>query len=456
MTIRERLEKLVQERKTAQFAAEIKSFARKHADADSRVQISDWFRRLGKLPQALKALTGFESVPSGASTDTPEGRIRLQAAHLLNQAGASLSALQIVSQLDLKQAGDFRIAGMIALDNFEFHLALDYLETFHRLDRDKTSYRSRLTQIARADVLSELGKYNDAIEIVRKLRVDGSETLLQAIRLQAEGEYLARAGKMRESLTALRASEKLMPSAEGTVDSAFLWKWLGYVLGKLGEHAESRSYFKKAEPILASPSLRIEAYLHFLLVQTTAGSHPDLKLIQRMRHYPGVGHGFTQIMNRFSKFSSDLKPIELGFRKARLQIFPELDEYQFGKQWKLGIPLELSLAAALGTAEDWGVSLVRAKATLWPEEVFQFFALDNRVHALLHRLKIRHRLKTRIQDGVIRLTSESSVRVSYGNPTPSFLQKHEQFTRDEFARHYGLSSTQSKHWLNQWIALKRI
>ena len=199
MTTQERLEKLVQERKTAQFVAELKPYAKKHTDADSRVQISDWFRRLGKIPQALKALTGFESVPSGASTDTPEGRIRLQAAHLLNQAGASLSALHIVSQLDLKQAGDFRIAGMIALDNFEFHLALDYLETFHRLDRNKTSYPSRLTQIARADALSELGKYDAAIAVIRKLPVADSETLLKAIRLQAEGEYLARAGKIAKA-----------------------------------------------------------------------------------------------------------------------------------------------------------------------------------------------------------------------------------------------------------------
>lgn len=448
MESRTEIESLVRERRSEAAHEAIRRYLKeRNDDVHALIQASDWYRRLGWYAQGLRVLRQGDSLSATGDRD----KIRLTAAHLLNQSGASQLALKLISKAAPAEPEHDRIAGIIALDNFEFSAAREYLERFHRRDPNPGSYSSRIAKVALADALADEGRWKEAIAIVDSLPVASDETLLAAIRMQALGEYLAIGGDFPESLIKLETALRLFPSEENTTDRGILLKWLAYGYGRRGELARARDLFSQARGLLRKPGLRLEMFFHLQLLRHEIFPLKR-RVLERILHYPGSGPGFARFMNR--RVKRPLEDARFGSDDAPIILHLDRDEYQIRGKPSLGIPLELRLAGALAVAGRWGISLVRIKSTLWPEEIFRFFEIDTRVHALVRRLRSQYGLRARVGKGSIRLKQRSLAQIQVvrsKDRRPAYLASHAVVRRAELSARYGLSSTQAKQWITRWI-----
>ena len=451
------IETLVRERKTRAAADQIRKFLRTPAarsDFKSLIQACDWYRRLGLFREAFLLVSDVLAEPLPAdkdfSTRLPRGRKILWAARLLNLLGASSQALMLARKLVAHDAESNQVLGNIFQANFEYDSAYAHFQKMHDLDPTPESYRSSINRLSLADSLAGLQRFDEAVAIARAIaetRRTADDRLLQGISLEAWGEYLARSGRYEEAQPRLERARACFPADDRTPDRAILDKWQGFVSCKLGDSPRGHAQLNEAITSLRSLALRPEAWLDVVRLQSQLGALSPAQHA-RLVHYPGLSPGFLRML--------EFTPALFGNKTCYLQLDLDADEFSEGGQWFLGLNHELHLLAALRIVEDWGMSLERAKAVIWPDEVYTYPLLEARLHKLIGRLRTRFKVKVEVRDRLIFLGNDALAQVSvatgFTEKRPSFLQLHSEFAAADLSLHYKISRSQRAVRLLEWQA----
>ena len=311
--------------------------------------------------------------------------------------------------------------------------------------RERTSYFARLSRIDRADALDGVGRVAEALDEVRAVEKESPEPYAKAMALQAQGEYLARAGKFAEALPVLERAALLFPPQDHTVDSAFLWKWLGYVEARLGNLSRARQLFSQALSDLQVASQRPEAWLDVIRLQKELGLLGAADALALSR-YPGLPAGFLRCL-----------PPPTVTAPGELVIDLHRGEWQESGRIHWGLDLELRLAALLTLSLPWGMTAERLKPLLWPADLYSYSQLADRLRKLLTR--IEKRLQATVIDRAGFLVLEGppiQVIPGHGGGRPSFLDMdgRDSFTPGEAGDYYRLKRTQRAHVFQQWMDKK--
>jgi tetratricopeptide (TPR) repeat protein len=447
------LEALVREREAARFrdaaAALLKRHRRAHPDAV--FVVCDGYRRLGLLEQAYHLVGLDEPLRRRVPTSEFEGRRVLWAARLLNLMGATEFALQLLEQVELVTFDDYRHAGTIHLTQFDFSGGLKLFERMAKLDPDPGSYASRLARLGLADALSGLGEMDRAVEVARAVAASArgpEERLLRGIGLQAQGEYLARGGRVTRALPVLREAAGHFKPDDRSTDHAFLLKWLGFALAKSGKPEEGGPMLERAFGILNRNRFRPESWLDVIRLRAECGLASEEER-KTMLSYPGLAPGFRAML----KGPGGEDAVSRG--KAGLRIDLARDEFWEGLRPRSGVPIDLRALAFVALAGDWGISTVRLKSLLWPDEAYSFLQLDNRLRQLFHRLRRSRGVAIASLDGLARISRKDAARLRIASGElvpPSFLERHASFSREDVERHYCLSRTQAMARVTEWSA----
>ncbi len=303
----------------------------------------------------------------------------------------------------------------------------------------------RLARLGWADAWAGAGNFERAISLADAILQESSEPLLRGICLSALGEYQARAGDHKTAARFLEKAREFFKEGDETPDRAVFLKWHAFVLAKLGKVPAAQSAFQSAQKILQRPGLRPEGFLDVLRLQREVGLLEENWA--RVVHYPGTPR-------RFRARLSEQAPYRFGAPSGSgIGIELASEDYRIGKKRYLGLPIELKLLANLRILEDWGLSLLRAKTVLWPDEAFSFIQLEGRLRSLIHRLRNEYGIRVLVKDGQITLPESALDRVSVlagGSEIPAFLREHPECRASELATAYSVSNQTAWRWLNQY------
>ena len=409
------------------------------------LQACDWYRRLGLYREGFRLLDISDALKGRHAAGSRTGRRLLWAARFLNLLGASHFAVQLVRTLRISSVEDHRIAGNVFLSNDEFADALRHFEAMLAHPLFAGDYTGRLAKIAYADSLCGLGRFQEAMALAEKTAQASPEPLLRGIALQAQGEYLARAGKFREALRVLKVAARHFPEGDETFDFAVLLKWQGDCHAKLGKTRQGKSELARAFMLMKTPGARAETWLGVLRLQEELGfiSSSDG---QSLRHYPAFSQRGPRGRRAF------------GSSNAFLKIDLDRDEYSEAPKRYLGIPLELRCLALLALSMPWGIEAERLKALLWPESLWSYEQLDRRLEQLLWRVRTRYGMEVLVQAGALSLAQRSLKRIQVwdggGRLPPSFLaecsEERKLFTGGDLGDFYELSRTARSLYLDEW------
>lgn len=460
MALINEIENRVAARQSATAHEKISRFLRKAGKREAVFQACDWYRRLGLHERGYRLLSLDEPIQSRASTRTFEGQRTLWAARFLNLMGATEFAIALLAHVEPESSDDHRIVGTLYLAHFDHRLAARHFERMNALDPDPARYVSRLARINWSDALAGLGDSDGAVRQAEKVFEASSEPLLRGISLQAQGEYLARAGRYELASERLKRAQPFFPGGDRTVDMALLLKWLAYAEAKNGRIDEARARFAAAYDILRGTGLRAEAWMDVLRLMDDAGLLPAEDRA-RMARYPGLVPGFRALLRAPSPRAAGAEAREgvEATSSRRWLIDLARGETTRGGAHRLGVSTEIRALAYVALAGPWGLPLVRLKSLLWPDEVHAFLYLGNRLQQIFLRLRREHAVRIEVSGGVVRLGGdgpggtdgvEAVEVVSEGSPHPSFFSGRAGFTRSEVESYYGLSQTQAWAALRGW------
>jgi len=408
----------------------------------------DWYRRLGLHEKGYRLLAPDRALPRRTSTADIEGRRLLWAARFLNLLGASEFAMGLLEQIEPVTFDDHRIIGSIYLANFDYEHARSHLSKARAMDPDPSRYVSRLSLINLADACSGAAARDEAISIARSVLNRSHEPLLQGIALTAIGEYLARDGQFRAAEVELARAYSYFPSGDLSPDFGLFLKWKGFVEGKLGDAASARTSFARALSILRQSHLRPEAWLDILRLQAQA-QLLDEETLRRLKLYPGTVPHFAKQLQALAALPQEPS----GTTDWWIDL--ERDEYRSPEGTFIGLPTEVRLIAFLWLAGPWGIPRVRLKALLWPNEVYSYLYLENRLQQLICRVRQRYRIQISLSENIARLTELGRIHVHAANSEsavqfPSFLDRHRQFTRRDLQEGAGLQPTHAWLMIQEW------
>jgi tetratricopeptide (TPR) repeat protein len=438
------IEDLVQARDPRALLTIRKSLRLTPGDETHLLRSCDWLRRLGCFREGYRLLVPRES----GKFEVLASPVRaLWVARFLNLMGAGEFAFDVLRRVPLQSAEDYRIAGHIYLTNFDHALALHCFEAMGPVPMDlaRASYASRIGYISHADALAGLGRFEEARELVRRVRRASPERYLRGIALQAEGEYLARESKFAAALACLERARHWYPADDRSPDQGVLRKWLGYALIACGQHAQGRAEMERALELLRRSDLRAEAWLDVLRLQLELGELPRA-WSPRLVHFPGLAPGFRRQLPAPAAH-------RFGRADAPLEIRLDANERRVGTKWRYGNPVELKFLAFVKSCGSWGLGFERAKALLWPGEVFSYLYLENRLFKLAERVRENHGVDLRVRGREFRIAPADAGRVSCvrdPDPRPQFLREFETFMAADVERYYGVSKTQGKSYLKIW------
>ena len=442
------IEKLVQRKSPLQAKKYIRSLLQNSTQSSElRLKAAEWFRRLGLYSDALKVLENLW--PANFDIQTPKIRHReLLRARLLNQMGASHFAIRLVKTLPTLSREEKRIVGDIYLANYLHEEALPLLED--SFAPDDLSYSARMARINLADAYAGVGQLKKAISIAEYVSSESREPILVGISNQVIGEYLARDQKYEQAIENLKKSESFFKDQISSVDFGIYYKWLGYSLVKTGAALEGKEYLRQAEDIFQQPQLRREMLLDLMALSHELGLLDD-KQKDRLVCFPDL--------NLFLKKQISNEPVikkrfSFGTPAAKKVIFLSSKEKRIDGRWSLGLSLEETLLGFLLIAGPWGLNANSLKGVFWPDALYEFTSLDDRIRQMLQRVKKQFGVSIKMEKGLITAEKTDVVRVVVDNNThPSFLRESETFTRKDLAGYYSFSAPQAKLVLRQWAEL---
>lgn len=450
-----RLETTIRERRPQSFLKELDRFHRRYrGDPETQFVACESLRRIGMFERGY-TWVALEGRPrEQLSVGSIEGRRLLWAARFLNLMGASEFALELIRYLRLEGASPaaaeaHRIVGTMYLASFAHAEALRHFRRWAEIEPDLGSYRSRLNRMNLSDCHAGVGDYDEAVRLalsVFKETTSPQESLLRGIALGSAGEFECRRRRYDAALGWLEQAVGHFPPQDTTPDRAFVEKWRGFALCRLGRGSEGHACLARAFDWLRAAKLRPETWLDVLRLQKEVGAPVQREHLDSLTCFPGLAPGFKRLLGEATDHVPALP--------AQGWIDFCANEYRLSDAGPcLGIPKELLLVAYLQLAHPWGLSRVRIKSILWPDSAHAFLQLESRLAKLIQRLRSIHQIHLELHDSVLRLGAELPIRITQ-NPDslPSFLrERNEPFSRDSLANYYGLSTTQSWTWIRRWI-----
>jgi tetratricopeptide (TPR) repeat protein len=448
-TLLEKIEAAVRARDIAEARKGIRLYLKKEGTHPAgRAVVAEWFRRLGLYREAYLVVAPKEwKLPrprSDTGADAEMTETYVWTAYFLDLQGASPYALALLDRLAPETLSSLSIAATIQMSNSNFAAAIANFRTYFQRFVGVEGYPQKMLRISLADSLAGLGRFEEAFAELGRVHAEAGERFLSGILFQAAGEYHAKRGEYALALSEMDRALEYFPSAEGTVDSAFLDKWRGVALAGLGRKEEAAAAFAKALAVLDKPDHRPEMILAAYICMDRAGLL-DPERASLIAAYPGLSAGFLA--------HPGLRPAAewIGGASASIRIHPSRDEWSEDGKHRLGIPLEIKLLGHVRSADRIGISVERLKPLLWPEEMSAFLQLDARIAKLLQRLRTEYGIVMKIENGRIRadesVLATVAVETTY-EPRPwTYGEANPEFEAGPFAEYYGLGRT---------IAFKRL
>ena len=421
-----RIEAEVQARRTAVALPLIRAYARSiRRNPTKLARACDWYRRLGYMTEGLALTEPKTIIRRNLPADGFTSMKLLWATRFLNLMGASAYAIELVRRITPVSWCDHRIIGNIYLANFKNDEALKHFKSMRALCpvADQKTYAGRLSLLDYADALFATGHEPEALALVAKAQGQSPEPYAQAMCLQVHGEYLARSGKFAEAQAVLEESLSRFPVGDATVDRGFCLKWLAYAVGKQGDKARARKLFAETMTILKRGEYRAEAWRGVQRLQEELGLVPVQKPSRKTTHRPAL-------------------TIDLS-----------ADEWFQGDEAHLGLTLELKLLALIAQSGDDGVTLHRLKPLLWPDQLYAYSLLDERLRKLLKALEQKFKVRLANRDGFLAVTKPTVAVIDEDGHRPRFLRETlgRPFTAQEMGRYYGLQRTHRAAHLKKWM-----
>jgi len=446
------IEAWVTARETARALSAISAWVIAHKRVESSsIQAANWLRRLGRYSEALRVLVTEKDIPV-------EGRRRLWIGYILNLMGASEWAIRMVENLKVSQPEDHLIKAMVFADNNELMRALPHFEAY--LSRPLAGvFKLAMAKLAAADTYAFLDRFAEAHALLDQVAVnDKSEmnSLLQGIVLQARGEYYAREKRFAEALGPLEEAESFFPMGENTIDRVILYKWRGYARWFQNRRDEALTDFEAARKMIMDLRLRPEVWVDLQRIKY------DLKLISeeewaRAYYFPGLTEGYRKFVlsNHYAPPSPCIISLG-GSKKDTLVLDLSHEDSKVNGKLNHGLTKEEILLASLVVAYPQKVSWVRLKSVLWPDQLFNFMKLENRLFALMRRLESEFKIKAYLEDGMVSLgrSEKFFIQVRVGPDLgPRFLHEiasEQTFKTCDLELFYDLSPSRAKELLLEW------
>lgn len=448
-----RIEKYVRNRRRKRAHALISLWLKENSDLESRIQASEWYRRLGDFIHAYRAIAPDECRLSPVTKNGTEARRLLWCAHILNHLGSSGYALEIARSIGtMTSADELRILGNLYLNEFDSKTALSYFEKADKTERNPKSYSARLGRVATCDALFGSGKRAEALKRLRRIPSTDEEVLLKGILLQVEGEYLARKGNYKGALVVLKKAKPYFSSDDISLDYAFYLKWLG--IAQLGScKTAGQLTLRKALKILTQPTRNPETWLDVFYWLDRLGL-ADLKQKQAIISYPGLPPGFL----------SRLKVPEAltvgNPKSAQIWISLPRAEWAWQENYSLSVPKEIQLLALIRRAYPYSIPVHRCFSLLWPNEVGNFLFLEARLNQLVNRLRDKYQIEVRIEAKALSLSAESSRKIAVEiysiNRAPSLFMRTPTVSLSDFREYYQLGRTQTHAMIKEKISEKSL
>jgi len=351
------IEKYVRNRRRLRAHALIHTWLKENPGVESRIQASDWYRRLGDFIFAYRVIAPDEYNLNRTTHTATEVRQLLWCAHILNHLGSSGYAMEIARSIGtMTSAKELRVLGNLYLNDFNSKAALRYFEKAEKKEDNPKSYSARIGQIATCDALVGIKKPKTALKKLRRISASDEEPLLKGILLQVEGEYLARSGNYREALTVLKKAEAYFHSKDTSLDYAFHLKWLG--ISQLGcRKAEGKSTLKKALKILKKPTHNPTIWLD-LFYRLDQLDLADKNQKHAIVSYPGLSPEFLSRLEV-------PKELTVGNPKSA-QIWISLPREEWANQgnYSLSMPKEIELLSLLRRAYPYTIPVLKCLSLL--------------------------------------------------------------------------------------------
>lgn len=443
-----KIEKLVQERKSGPAKKAMRELLKKSFSSENLIAVISWLRRLSQFRYGLSLIIENEERLRFFPAATQKF-IHFAKLEFFSSIGAIDYALSTIENLEPTTAEEYEITAGVLLSAYEYSRALKHLQNALDAYPDKTERRALLNYLSIADCYIKDKKFTEAIKIAKFVVNNSPDNLLLAISWQAQGQYLAECGQIKNAYTCLNKSKKLFPKKDSTYDYALLLRWLGFVYGKMGQKKLSRKYFIESIDIIREAKLRDDVWIENYFLMQVVGVI-SLKERTILEIYPGL-------KNRFGKLRSEKRDV-IGHKGATIVIIPNADEYKIKSKRYLGIPMEIKLLALLRLADKWGIEIEKIKFLLWPHDINSYPYLEQRFFLLVNRLKNKYHVKIIVKKRRVSIKGQYIKKISLDTKSdvPTFLFKKKQFAAQELSSYYHIKKSTRNNYINMWVKNKII
>ena len=443
MQLRDQIEMTVRDRNLKAARPLIRKFMRISDVPMDLLTCCEWYRRLGLYREGYLLLKDLNLPTQSLASNTNQGQKLLWFARFLNWLGASQYASQILGFVDLVDSESLSIGAGIYLADFDHAKAEELYRKSFELATWSNSYSMRLAKLGLADALGGLGRFDEAL-VESEFETSSDESLLKGIKLQAQGEYLARAGAFQKSLELFKKSRLFFSEEDQSTDRALLEKWQGYVECKLGNE-KGLEKLDIAYNILRECSFRDEAWLDVDRLRLEVDELSPRSL-DELRLHPGLSSWMKEQLNVESTYKIEsVDPSTIVYMDSR--------EGKWSGKRQLALSKEIELLALLKLAGSQGLSMMKVFTFLWPDELYALDQMEQRIAQILRRLRVLEHIGIEMDNRRLTLVKGMDTISVYnsGNKKPIFLSTFSDFKTSDLQNYYNLSNSQARNYIRYWM-----
>jgi hypothetical protein len=414
-----------------------------------RLRALDWYWRAGLHKEGVKAalchpISGERVASQSALLSLPEEQL-LWASRFLISVGAWPVGQNLLGHLHPRST---RGRVLLAMD----HLGLgNHAQVVSTLEKVSASPAREIrwhviTTFARAYL--ELGENTLAHRWAKRglevVKTDPDRWVLECLRAMA----VAALGENRKGLELFAANERRIADIAALAPHWFGYSriWKSRLLVALGQRQAARACLDQAQQHYERGMQDLQPWRTLMVLD-------EMKTQELLTPRERDAYDRYPLKPPLCRNQSSA-PWESSSSIYQLQL--SADEWTEKGQPRLGIPLDLRLAAALTLAGDIGIHTNLLKCWLWPEALASFFQLDGRLTQLVHRLRFEHGFHIlRERDSLwMDPAGRSQLSVQPGSDEPpAFVTMHgkNSFAASEVARFYSVSTRTAQLVLAKWL-----